>query len=139
MVTVEFRSPTGADLTAQPFSFDPVWDSDGSDPFRVRHLIAKLVVESVRDFRLRESDRAFALLTPSKIQEGMATGKLGSAREEGQEVDLDLAIGQALQAFEDRLYLLFVNSHEKRSLDEIVRLEPDTTITIIRLTALAGG
>lgn len=126
-------------MIAQPFSFDPVWEGDESDPFRVRHLIEKLVAESVRDFRLRESDRPFAILTPAKIEEGLAKGKIGDGREERQDVDLDQAVSHALQAFEDRLYLLFVDKSEKKSLEEVVHLLPDTTVTIIRLTALAGG
>lgn len=139
MITVEFQSPTGASLITQPFYLDPSGDEGGSEPFRVKHLIAKLVSESVRDFRLRESERPLALLSQAKIDEGSRVGKIGSPREERQAVDLDSAIGQALQAFEDKLYLLFVDKLEKRSLEEIVRLQPDTVVTVIRLTALAGG
>jgi hypothetical protein len=135
---VEFRSGTGRTLDVMPIDFEPFDDADGTDPFRVRHLIAKLVTESVKDFHLREKDRAFSLLTPEKIEKGLETGKIGSPREEQQEVDLDSAIEQALQAFEDRLYLLFVDQNEKRDLDDLVIMQPDTDITIIRLTALAG-
>ena len=121
-----------------PISIEPLDDHGDSAPFRVRHLLTKLVTESVRDFHLREKDRTFAFLTPEKIEQGQAKGKIGSPREEQQEVNLDNAIGQALQAFEDRLYLLFVDKIEKKKLDDLVRLQPDTEITIIRLTALAG-
>lgn len=139
MVTVEFQSLPGKNLTAQPYSFEPTCDEGESDPMRVRHLIEKLVRECVRDFNLRESNDRIALLTTEKIAEGLVSGKIGSPREESQTVDLDAAVAQALQAFEDKLYLLFVDSGEKRSLDEIVQLQPDTTILVIRLTALAGG
>jgi len=138
VVKVEFQSGTGKTLDVVPIAFEPFEDFEGSGSFRVRHLIAKLVSECVRDFQLREKDRAFAILTPEKIQKGLESGKFGSPREERQEVDLDEAIGQALQAFEDRLYLLFVDKVEKQSLDDLVVLQPETAITIIRLTALAG-
>lgn len=135
---VSFLSSTGKPLEAFPIGFEPFDEGSGSDPFRVRHLIEKLVHECIRDFNLREKDRAFSLLTQEKIDEGLRKGRIGSPREEKQEVNLDIAVGQALQAFEDRLYLLFVDRNEKRDLDEIVKLELDTEITVIRLTALAG-
>ena len=138
MAVVEFQSIASRNVDVQPFVFDPDFDENESNPFRVRHLIEKLVSETVRDFHLREKERAFQFLTPESIAKGVKTGKIGSPREERQHVDVDLAIGQALQAFEDGLYLLFVDQVEKKSLEELVSVQPDTTITIIRLTALAG-
>ena len=61
-----------------------------------------------------------------------------TSREERQTVDADLAIGQALQAFEDGLFLLFVDEEEKKTLEDLVILTPETRIRVIRLTALAG-
>lgn len=139
MITVDFQSVTRKSLDAQPFSFDPEWDESSSEPFRVRHLIAKLVAETVRDFHHRENARPFEILTHEKIEVAVAKGKIGIARDEKQSVDVENAIGQALQAFEDGLYLLFVDEHEKRDLEEIVRLQPETQVTIIRLTALSGA
>ena len=139
MGRVEFQSPSGRTLEVLPIVGEPFDETDGSEPFRVRDLIAKLVSECVRDFHLREKERAFTFLTPEAIQKGLEKGKFGSSREERQKVDVDEAVGQALQAFEDRLYLLFVDKAEKRSLEDIVRLQPDTVVTVIRLTALAGA
>ncbi len=138
MAVVEFQSISGRSADVQPFVFDPDRDDLNSDPFRVRHLITKLVSETVRDFHLRERERAFEYLTPEGITEGLRKGRIGSPREDRQKVDPDMAIAQALQAFEDGLYLLFVDQIEKKSLDEIVQLMPDTVVTVIRLTALAG-
>lgn len=140
MPTLELRhSPTSKPVVA-PIPFGPDGNEhEGGDPFRVRHLIIKLVTESVRDFELRERDRALAFLTQATIEAGLAKGRIGSPREEAQTVDLNLAIGQALQAFEDRLFLLFVDRMEKRKLDDIVVLRPESVVTVLRLTALAGG
>ena len=139
MASVTFKAATNKRLDIAPFDFEPSdeeWNE--RDPFRVRHLIAKLVHESVRDFHLREKDRKLPFLTQSKLEDSVAKGKVGSARDEQQEVNLEDAISNALLAFQDGLYLLFIDDHEKRSLDDLVYLEPDTSITIIRLTALAG-
>ena len=138
MIWVEGKTPGSKAPTFAPFGFEP--DEEGGDgsSYRVRHLIAKLVRESVRDFHLRENADAMKVLTSEAIVEGLRKGKFGRAREEKQTVDLEGATGQALQAFEDGLYLLFVDDDEKRSLEEIVHLRPDTKITVIRLTALSG-
>jgi hypothetical protein len=139
MITVEFKSAGSKRFDVVPFNFDPdADDHSGNEPFRVRDLITKLVNESVRDFQLREKDRVVGFLTPAKIDQGVITGKFGSPRDEVQKVDLDEAVGQALQAFEDGLYLLFVDESEKRELDELVVMHLDTKVTLIRLTALAG-
>jgi hypothetical protein len=139
MVTVTFQGASGRNLDIAPFGFDPIGDNETGDPFRVRHLITKLVVETLRDFHLREGARSFAVLTTEKIAEGLTKGRFGSAREEAQKVDVDQAIGQALQAFEDGLFLLFVDEIEKRDLEELVVLKIDSQVTIIRLVALAGA
>lgn len=138
MIWVEGKAPGSKGPTFAPFGFEPDEEGAGGEIYRVRHLIAKLVQESVRDFHLREGESPLRVLTPEAIEEGLRKGKFGRAREERQRVDLDQATGQALQAFEDGLYLLFVDDEEKRSLEDPVHLRPDTKITVIRLTALSG-
>jgi hypothetical protein len=138
MIWVEGKSPGSKTPVFAPFGFEPYDETSANDPYRVRHLIAKLVRECVRDFHLRERLDAFRVLTPEKIDQGLRQGKIGRSREEAQEIDPDEAVGQALQAFEDGLYLLFVDGHEKRTLDDLVLLQPETKIVLIRLTALAG-
>ena len=136
-MTLTFQNTSGKVLETLPIGFEPSDDIGGSNSFRVRDLIEKLVRESVRDFHLRERDRTISFLTPEKIEKGVAVGKFGSPREEAQTVDIDNAIGQALQAFEDQLYLLFVDKAEKKALEEVVFLAPETNITVIRLVALS--
>jgi len=138
MIWVEGKSPGSKTPSFAPFGFEPELDAPDGDVYRVRHLIAKLVFESVRDFHLREREGAFSVLTQEKIAEGLRKGRIGRPREEAQTADLGQATGQALQAFEDGLYLLFVDSEQKHSLEEPVYLQPDTKIVVIRLTALAG-
>jgi hypothetical protein len=55
------------------------------------------------------------------------------------EVDDDVAVAVALQAFEDGLYFVFLDGQQQEDLDAEVRLRPDSTLTFIRLVALAGG
>ena len=45
----------------------------------------------------------------------------------------------ALEAFIDGLYLVVIDGLEYRDLDAIVHLEPESRITFLRLTFLAGA
>lgn len=137
MPILEIKAPGAKEPIFAPWSFDPFSPEGGGEPFRVRDLITKLAHESVRDFHLREADRDRPL-TPEKLAEALARGKVGSARNERQTVDPDEAAGQALQAFEDGLFLLFVDEEEKQSLEDEVHLNPETRVTVVRLVALAG-
>ena len=56
-----------------------------------------------------------------------------------QKVDEEDAVGAALQAFEDGLYLVVLDGEEQRELDREVYLQPDSRVTFVRLAMLAGG
>jgi hypothetical protein len=45
----------------------------------------------------------------------------------------------SFEAFTDGLYLVIIDEVEYRELDAIVRVEPDSRITFLRLTFLAGA
>ena len=70
-----------------------------------------------------------------------AAGKIdsGGSDSELQDVDVEQAVGTALQAFEDGIYLVVVDEQEMKSLDAQVFLQEESQMTFIRLTMLAGG
>ena len=59
--------------------------------------------------------------------------------DELQSVDPDEAVATALQAFLDGLYLVFIDDVEQRDLDAQVFLTPESKLTFLRLTFLAGA
>lgn len=138
MSIVTLKNIQGRILEEWPIDFVPEADFSDSNPFRVRHLIEKLTRESVRDFELRQRESKFAFLSTELLQKSVEKGKIGRSYEELQSVDMEDAVANALQAFEDKLFLLFVDKSEKRDLEEPVILRPDTEIVLIKLTALAG-
>ncbi len=71
---------------------------------------------------------------PGKITVGGATGS-----ELGGDVDEEEAVATALQAFADGIYFVFLDDVQQEDLDAVVALQPESTLTFIRLTALAGG
>jgi len=80
------------------------------------------------------------VLSAKEIEAGAARGKVDSGgRDLNQEVDEEEAVGVALQAFEDGLYLVIIDDREYRELDAEVFLQPESRITFLRLIMLAGG
>lgn len=80
------------------------------------------------------------VLTEPEISQGAATGKVDSGgRGLIQEVDADLAVETALEAFGDGLYFVFIDGSQQSGLDAAVTLRENSTVTFVRLVALAGG
>jgi hypothetical protein len=107
----------------------------------LRDLISRVVRHEVEAFKQRQEDRKFVhALTARQIEEGAARGKVDmGGRDLKQQVDPEDAVGTALEAFEDGLYLVVVDGAEQRSLDAQVFLNPDSRVAFVRLVMLAGG
>ena len=131
------RKPLFADFSVPP----PENLSDGGNT-TLRDLIECVVRHEVAAFGKRQSDRQFLrVLTSREIVEGVEAGKIesGGSEVEPQQVDEEEAIGTALQAFEDGMYLVVVDDAEQRNLDARVFIRADSRLTFVRLTLLAGG
>ena len=118
--------------------------ADTGGCLRLRDLLAGIVRQEALAFRQRHEERRLVrVLSPAAIQQAAATGKIdmGGPRElqAETEVDDDAAVAMALQAFEDGLYFVFLDGQQQEDLDAEVRLRPDSSLTFIRLVALAGG
>lgn len=107
----------------------------------LRDLIGRVVRHEVEAFKQRrEEAKLVHALSARQIEEGASRGKIDmGGHEREQKVDVDEAIGVALQAFEDGLYLVIVDGQEQRNLDAQVFLQPDSRIAFVRLVMLAGG
>lgn len=142
MITIEgkamgSRKPLFADWS---IPFPPDLEGEGGG-LTLRDLIARVVRAEVEAFRTRQGERKLIrALTADEIARGAAAGKVDmGGRDLEQEVDEGQAVGAALQAFEDGMYLVVVDGEEQRDLDRAVFLRPDSRVAFIRLTLLAGG
>jgi hypothetical protein len=131
------KKPLFADFS---IPFPPDLGGDG-DRITLRDLITRIVYGEVTAFRERQAERkVLRALTAQQIDEAVVKGKVDmGGRDLAQEVDEEAAVGAALQAFEDGLYLVVVDGAEHRNLDQEVYLQPDSRVAFIRLTLLAGG
>lgn len=111
-------------------------------PMSLRTLIADIVRDQVKQFEDRQQKRQFLrALTEREIAEGAERGKIESGKTDVplQPVDVDAAVETALLAFQDGLYLVAIDGENVESLDDQRIVCPDSHITFIRLTLLAGG
>ena len=118
----------------------PHWQHEGG--ITLRDLIQRVVVEEVQAFRERQAARqVFHALTAKQIADGAERGKIemGESEVGVQEVDEAAAVATACQAFEDGIYLVVIDDQDIREIDREIHLQPDSRVTFIRLTMLAGG
>jgi hypothetical protein len=115
-------------------------ESERGEPLTLRQLITRIVRQEVAAFRQRQSERRLVrILTERQIAEGLERGRVDpGGRTLDQPVDDDEAVANALQAFEDGIYLVILDGEEQRELDREVHLAPDSHLVFLRLVMLAG-
>jgi hypothetical protein len=114
----------------------------GGAGVRLRDLIAMVVRHEVDAFDARQSERnVLRALTARQIQAGVHLGKItmGESEVPHVAVDVDSAVATAWQAFEDGLFLVFLDGVEQKKLDAQVHPTPDSRLMFARLAMLAGG
>ncbi len=108
----------------------------------LQDLITRMVLEEVQAFRQHQEERELIrFLSAQQIADGAARGKIemGGSEAVAQAVDDQAAISNALQAFRDGIYVVFVNGQQQQRLEAELQLQPETRISFVRLVMLAGG
>ncbi|MFC4425164.1 hypothetical protein [Deinococcus navajonensis] len=107
----------------------------------LRSLLTRLVHQEVQAYGERqESVGVLRVLTQRELQDAAFTGRVSVAPQaRSGDVSAQEATQTALTAFADGLYYVFVDETQITALDEPVALRPDSTLLLVRLTALAGG
>jgi len=116
--------------------------SDGGDGgITLRELIERIVRAEVGAFERRQEARKFVrALSEREIEAGKEKGRIDpGGRDLEQTVDVEQAVGAALQAFEDGLYMVVLDGTEQRELDRQVYVTEESRVVFLRLTFLAGG
>jgi len=123
------------------FSIPITPEGNDEEGLTLRRLIERIVRQEIAAFEQRQMDRQLIqCLTASQIDDAVERGKIHSGGSDlRQQVDLESAISAALQAFEDGIYLVVLDGTEQRELDRRIDLLPDSRLTFIRLSLLAGG
>lgn len=142
MITVQSKLLGSRRPLLDNWSLEPPADWGGGEGGQtLRALITKIVRIEVEHFRARQIKRAtFQVMTAKEIDDGAARGAVRPGlQSEIQDVDEEAAVGAALTAFEDGIYLVFIDGAEQTDLDREVYLTPESTILFVRLVMLAGA
>ena len=135
-VQVNIRQIGQRKQTVQPIPFEL-----SGTPQTVRELITQTVTTCVREYEKRQerSGDIPAPLTAQQITDMSDIGKIAFGINYGEKKpDLQKAVENALQAFEDGIYRVFINDKELSAPDEKIEICEGDTLTFIKLTLLAG-
>jgi hypothetical protein len=104
-------------------------------------LLAQIVRSEVGAFQTRQTDRrSTTVLGIMDIEAGVALGKISSGGSDlDRVVDVQGAIENALQAFQDGFYLVFIDDKQQEDLATVVDLSANSELLFLRLTPLVGG
>lgn len=121
----------------------PNWEMQlPAENLTLREFLTLVVRHEIAGFQERQEQRqVLQALTAAQIAEGIAKGKVdaGGRPETVIDVDGDAAVKNAIQAFEDGLYYVFVNDDQQQELDAPILLREGSRVMFLRLVALAGG
>jgi hypothetical protein len=119
----------------------PAESMTGKDLLTLADLLGAVVTAEVEAFRSRQTEgRLNQILTPDRIAQGLDRGKIASGGSElDQEVDVRLAIDNAIQSFADGFYYVFIDDEQQTELEKPVKLQPRSQLMFLRLTPLVGG
>ena len=106
----------------------------------VKELLTEFVTINVKKFNegLIEED-VVPYLTDEKISDLSDAGKISFGVDyNGKKQDLEKAIENTLQSYEDGIYRVFVNDEEVGEIESEIELKEKDELTFVRLTMLAG-
>lgn len=115
--------------------------SDGGEVLTLRILLTQIVLTEVEAFHTRQEQRRLInVLTKAEIEQKFLLGKIDMGGEDlNQEVNPQIAVGSALQSFEDGLYFVFIDDIQQHKLDSEVIVKSDSELLFLRLVPLVGG
>lgn len=111
----------------------------------VPQTLRELITETVKPCVNAYNEQAFKgenqtnPLSEEQIKDMAHMGKIAfGINYGGRKQEMDKAVSNALQAYEDGIYRVFLNDRELTCLDENINLKEKDSLTFIRLTMLAG-
>jgi hypothetical protein len=108
----------------------------------LQDFLTRVVLQEVEAFMNRQEERKLArVLSKEEIATGALRGKIdaGGLEREVQDVDPSKAVENALVAFKDGFYYVFVDEKQALSLEENITLNDSSHVLFLRLVPLVGG
>ena len=107
----------------------------------LQHLIKAVVKQQVYVFNQKlEEKPLIPFLLKEDIDQNTKKGKVGfGSIYNDKKADDQAAIANALLAFQDGIYCVFIDEEQIEQLVQPILLKPDSVLTFVRLTFLAGS
>ncbi|GGR94418.1 hypothetical protein [Deinococcus sedimenti] len=107
----------------------------------LEQLLTALVEHELAAYDQRQAGvGVLRVLTERELEDAALTGRVAlSPQDRAATVTPEDAARTALTAFRDGLYYVFLDDEQLTDLSAPVTLRPDSTLLLLRLTALAGG
>lgn len=129
-VTLTIRDETTLDRTGHAFTL-----ALAAERISVRDLIRSRVYQEVEAYNEQQLDYFRGLVQPSEAEQTINGYRL----RKGQQINKEAQFDKAIQAFQKNGFLLLVDDHQVDDLDEMLELQPETTVTFFKLIPLVGG
>jgi hypothetical protein len=101
----------------------------------VRDLIRQRVWHEVEEYNRRKPDTFRGLVQPTDSERSLNGYRLKHPRT----IDATTQFAKAIDAFQANQIVVLVDDRQIESLDEEIRLRPNTRVSFLRLTPLVGG
>lgn len=113
---------------------------DISNPTTLENLLTKLVVQQYNAFKEQVETPILPILSSTDLNTQATQGKIGfNAIYNSNLGSQEKAVQDALQAFEDGLFAVFIDEEPLDDLTSTLSIRPETIFTFIRLTFLTGS
>lgn len=133
-VEVKQLGARGRKVAPVPFEIEGI-------PATVGELIAATAKKCAEEYneRVRRGETVQSPLSERQINDMAGVGRITFGICNGdREQDIPKAIDNALLAFRDGLFCMFINGKQETSADSVITLAEDDVLTFIRLTMLSG-
>ena len=104
----------------------------------LRDFITAVVTQQVEAYNAKKHEQnVLPFLTSEQIEDGAAVGKVGfGAIYSKEKADLEKAIANAILAFEDGLYKVFIDENEVQHIDDEVFINKESVVMFLRLNLI---
>lgn len=106
-----------------------------SSDITVRELIKTRILEEVKKYNTSQKEIIFNSLVQPTMTERIMNG----IQKERKEVSWEEQFSIATKAFENNGYFILINDKQADSLDMMITITPETTVSFIKLIPLIGG
>lgn len=124
--------------------FEP-WEVQFADAntetLTLKEFLRRIVLQEVEAFQLRQEERKLErVLSAEQINSAAKRGKVDmGGRDLEQTVNPTEAVENALLAFKDGIFYVFIDEQQIETLDTTITLYPHSHVLFLRLVPLVGG